>query len=65
MNRLQEIHQLKGKAKTRDELLALEQEQIELELELATQPDTEPSNNIPIIVSPPEEELTLSELLGS
>jgi hypothetical protein len=57
--RLQEIHKLKGKAQTRDELLALEQEQAELELEMATQPDATP------VIQETEEELTLSEFLGS
>ena len=65
MNRLKEIHLLKGKAKTRDELLALEQEQIDLELELATQPDTEPTPVVVVESIQDDEPETLEDVLLS
>lgn len=59
MNRLKEIHLLKGKAKTREELLALEKEQTELENPKVIKPE-KPKKEVKAVVKK-QEDLNLEE----
>lgn len=65
MNRLKEIHFLKGKANTREELLALEKEQIELEnssvIESPVTPESLATKEEPVKAKPPKKSSALAK----